>query len=289
MINFVAFFPGNTLSWCGLYGRVSEWLKEHAWKACVRENVPWVRIPPLPPFFPLWISQMANQLKQIRSILQSYADNSTCAPAIFFKTGPGQYSEHDKFIGVSVPNLRKIGKEFRDLPMDQIQSLLESPVNEERFLALILLVENYAKGNEAQKEIVFQHYLNNLKHVNNWNLVDASAHLIVGAHLSKKDKSLLLKLAKSQVMWERRVAIVSTWYFIRQNEHEWTVQIAELLLKDSHDLIHKAVGWMLREAGKKDQQVLIKFLEKHSKQMPRTMLRYAIEKFSEEERRNYLK
>lgn len=231
---------------------------------------------------------MTNQIKQIKLLLQDYAKNSTSSPAVFFKTGPGQYSAHDKFIGVSVPNLRKICKEFRELPQNQIQLLLESAVNEERFLALILLVDQYTRGDEKQKEHIFRFYLDNLQYVNNWNLVDASAHLIVGAHLLNGDKDLLLQLAKSQIMWERRVAIVSTWYFIRHHQLEWTLKIAEILLQDSHDLIHKAVGWMLREAGKKEQQVLILFLEKNVKKMPRTMLRYAIEKFPEDQRRKYL-
>lgn len=231
---------------------------------------------------------MASQLKQIQLLLQDYAKNSGTSPAVFFKTGPGGYAEHDRFIGVSVPNLRKIGKEFRKLPLDQLQLLLKSAINEERLLALIILVDQYTLGNETQKEQIFRFYLDNLQHVNNWNLVDTSAHLIVGAHLLDRDKDLLITLAKSEVMWERRVAIVSTWYFIRNCRYEWTLIIAEILLQDSHDLIHKAVGWMLREAGKKDKQVLIEFLEKNLKQMPRTTLRYAIEKFPEDQRRKFI-
>lgn len=224
----------------------------------------------------------------IRSRLQEVTTIPKEKQSFFFKTEPGSYSEHDKFIGITVPNLRKIAKDFAKLDMKEIQILLESPFNEERFLALAILVEQYKKADFATKQEIFQFYISNLKYVNNWNLVDASAHLIIGFHLLKSDKSMLIDLATSNIMWERRIAIVSTWYFIRNNNLEWTFKIAKMLLKDEHDLIHKAVGWMLREAGKKNQSKLVEFLEEHAARMPRTMLRYSIEKFPENERTRYL-
>lgn len=208
--------------------------------------------------------------------------------SMFFKTEAGSYAEHDTFIGVSVPALRTLAKEFHQLTRQELQELLASPINEERLLALFILVDQYQKGNDLQKEALYQFYLNNLQHVNNWNLVDSSAHLILGEHLDKTDKKLLITLAKSTDLWERRIAIVATWHFIRKNELEWTFKIAKLLLHDTHDLIHKAVGWMLREAGKRDEAMLIQFLDKYAAGMPRTMLRYAIEKFPEEQRKDYL-
>jgi 3-methyladenine DNA glycosylase AlkD len=206
----------------------------------------------------------------------------------FFKTGAGHYAEHDQFIGVKVPTLRVIARNYKDLPLPEIQVLLDSPINEERLLALFIVVAQYQKANDNLKNELYQFYLSNLKQVNNWNLVDASAHLIMGAHLLKRDRAILFLLAQSESMWERRIAMVSTWYFIRHNDLEDTFKLAEILLQDTHDLIHKAVGWMLREAGKKDQSTLMEFLEKHAHEMPRTMLRYSIEKFPEEQRKLYL-
>jgi len=207
----------------------------------------------------------------------------------FYKTGVGEYAEHDQFIGVSVPELRKIAKDFKRLQIDDVQRLLKSSVNEERLLALFVLIDQYHhQAALAEKETLYRFYLQKLKYVNNWNLVDASAHLIIGAHLFSTDKSMLLTLAKSQIMWERRIAMVATLYFIRNNQLEWTFKIAKVLLHDTHDLIHKAVGWMLREAGKRDERQLIAFLNIHARAMPRTMLRYAIEKFDESQRKAYL-
>jgi len=229
-----------------------------------------------------------NNLAHIKSLLKQSVQKSSGAQAVFFKTGPGHYAEHDQFIGVTVPALRKIAKDFSMLTRAEIQNLLESKINEERSLALFILVSQYQKAKNPIKDELYQFYLDNLKHVNNWNLVDASAHLIVGAHLINGDKEILIRLAKSEILWERRISIVSTWYFIRNDSLEWTFKIAELLLGDTHDLIHKAVGWMLREAGKRNEKQLIAFLEQHAQIMPRTMLRYAIEKFPEQRRKNYL-
>jgi len=226
--------------------------------------------------------------EEIKLLLQQSITVPKSKSTLFFKTGVGDYAENDQFIGVTVPKLRSLSKRFLHIPLTDIQELLQSPINEERHLALFILVELYKKNKPEDKEIVYQFYLNNLKHVNNWNLVDSSAHLIIGAHLQNENKNLLIKLAQSQNIWERRIAIVSTWYFIRNNNFEWTFNIASALLDDTHDLIHKAVGWMLREAGKRNTTALQDFLSLYAPKMPRTMLRYAIEKFSIEQRKNYL-
>ena len=230
---------------------------------------------------------MANYMSHASvSLKLKQVAESTAAPlGTFFKTGPGDYAEHDQFIGVSVPNLRKLAKEFQHIGLDNIHVLLHSKINEERLFALIILTNRYA----AEPDVIYQFYMDNIQQVNNWNLVDASAHLIVGKHLHKADKDILLTLANSTVMWERRVAIIATWYFIKMNEFEWTLKLAKILLTDSHDLIHKAVGWMLREMGKRDVEPLKTFLNQHAATMPRTMLRYAIEKFPEAERQHFLK
>jgi 3-methyladenine DNA glycosylase AlkD len=224
----------------------------------------------------------------IRNILKRAAHIPAERRTVFYKTGKGDYAEHDRFLGVSVPNVRKIAKEFRDLPLEVINDLMASPFNEERLLALIILVRQYDRGDREKQREIFAFYLENRQFVNNWNLVDASAHLILGRHLFTSDKSMLLTFAKSESLWERRIAIVSTWYFITNDELSWTFKLAKVMLKDEHDLIHKAVGWMLREAGKRDQTQLVRFLEQHAPHMPRTMLRYAIEKFPEPQRKQYL-
>jgi 3-methyladenine DNA glycosylase AlkD len=230
-----------------------------------------------------------SEIKTIKSLLQKFSNLSKNKTSNFFKTAVGHYAEHDQFIDVSVPNLRKIAKEFSKLSLAEIQKLLESKINEERLLALLILNIQYQKAAIEDREKIYQFYLKNLKQINNWNLVDSSAHLIIGAHLLNQDKTILLTLAKSEIMWYRRIAIIATWYFIRNSNLEWTFKIAKILLNDQHDLIHKAVGWMLREAGKKDQEQLIKFLNQYATQMPRTMLRYAIEKFPDDQRKGYLK
>lgn len=226
-------------------------------------------------------------IKAIRNELLQSQKYSPGDAKRFFKTGVGEYSEHDKFLGVATPLLRKIAKTNYLLPISDIQKLMSSEFNEERLLALFILINRYQK-NESERQSIYDFYLKNIRHVNNWNLVDASAHYIIGAHIFNKNKTILIELAKSNVMWERRIAIVATWYFIRQNQFLDTITIARLLLNDSHDLIHKSVGWMLRETGKRDQNYLIAFLEKHASMMPRTMLRYAIEKFPANTRKQYL-
>ncbi len=207
----------------------------------------------------------------------------------FFKTGPGEYGEGDIFLGVTVPEVRKIAKRYGDSGRQDIRKLLHSKVHEERLAALLILVHNFQAGNHKQKESIFDFYLKNTKNINNWDLVDVSADKIVGKYLIDESKEILHKLARSSNLWERRIAIMSTFHFIKNGKFEETLRMSEILLNDSHDLIHKAVGWMLREVGKRSLETEEKFLERYYKNMPRTMLRYAIERFPEETRLAYLK
>ncbi len=209
--------------------------------------------------------------------------------ARFFKTGDGQYGEGDQFIGVSVPDNRKLAREFRELPLSEVEQLLASAIHEERLLALLILVGKLTRCTPATRKEIFEFYLTHTDRVNNWDLVDTSAPAIVGGYLvDKKDRQVLNKLVRSANLWERRIAIIATQTFIRDNQFEWTLLLAERLLKDKHDLIHKAVGWMLREVGDRHQSVLSGFLDSHAASMPRTMLRYAIEHYSAEERKQWL-
>ncbi len=207
----------------------------------------------------------------------------------FFKTGPGEYGEGDIFLGIKVPDSRTIVKKYSDIDFKEVEKLLHSKIHEERSVALGILIQKFQKGDEKQKEKVFKLYLKNTKNVNNWDLVDSSADKIVGEYLMDKPKNILYKLAKSKNLWERRIAIMSTFQFIKKNKFKETLKISEMLLSDSHDLIHKAVGWMLREAGKRSLATEERFLKKHYQKMPRTMLRYAIERFPERKRQAYLK
>ncbi len=206
----------------------------------------------------------------------------------FFKTGKGEYGEGDVFYGIKVPVQRKIAKQFINLALADIKSLIHSKVHEERLIAVFILVEQFQKANEGAQKTIFNFYIKNRKGINNWDLVDLSAPKIVGQYLIKKDKALLYKFALSKDLWEKRIAILSTFTFIRQHWFEDTLKIAMILLNDKHDLIHKAVGWMLREIGNRDLMLEEDFLKKHYKNMPRTMLRYAIEKFPEKKRKSYL-
>lgn len=210
----------------------------------------------------------------------------------FFKAGPGGYAEGDKFIGVSVPDTRKIAKKHRDLPQSDVLELLHSRWHEERLLALVILVDQFQRGDEQIKQGIYELYLANTGQVNNWDLVDSSASRIVGAYLADKPGRLrvLENLAKSDLLWERRIAMISTLYFIATlGRADEALVIATILLHDEHDLIQKAVGWMLREIGKRvDQQLLLTFLDEHADTMPRTTLRYAIEHLSEPTRQDYL-
>jgi 3-methyladenine DNA glycosylase AlkD len=207
----------------------------------------------------------------------------------FFKTGPGQYGEGDIFLGIMVPVQRSIAKKYKELSLKNIKELLNSDKHEERLIALLILVEQYKKGDEQKKEDIFTFYHLNRKRINNWDLVDLTAHIISGSYLIDKDKIILYKLAESKNIWDRRIAVISTFHFIKNNVFNDALGIAEILLNDKHDLIHKAVGWMLREIGNRDMNTEEGFLEKHYKKMPRTMLRYAIEKFPEKKRLAYLK
>lgn len=205
----------------------------------------------------------------------------------FFKTGTGQYGEGDRFFGITVPESRNIAQQFDDLSLKDIATLLSSKIHEERLIALLILVHRY-QTEKDERETIFRFYLRNAKRVNNWDLVDLTAHHIVGCHLYRRNRKLLYRLAQSRNLWERRIAIVSTFYFIRQNDFSDTFRITKLLLRDSHDLIHKAAGWMLREAGKRSFKAEETFLKTCYHKMPRTMLRYAIERFPEKRRRLYL-
>ena len=227
--------------------------------------------------------------KEARTRLRSLGCPEQAAVlARFFKTGPGQYGEGDRFIGVKVPVTRQVAKEFQGLPLAEVESLLHSAIHEERLLALVILVGQFEKGNGATRKAIYDCYLANTRHINNWDLVDLSAPQVVGGYLESRSRKPLDRLAKSASPWERRISIVATHWFIRHGDFVDTIRIAATLLADKEDLIHKAVGWMLREVGKRDVRVLEDFLSEHCRTMPRTMLRYAIERFPEEERRKYL-
>lgn len=209
--------------------------------------------------------------------------------ARFFKTGKGQYGEGDVFLGLSVPQQRKIAQSYTHLSLNEIQSLLKSEIHECRFTALEILVMKYEKASLPEKKEIYEFYVKNARLVNNWDLVDTSAPHIVGDYVLDKKKDVLLTLATSDNLWEKRIAIVATLRLIQAGDFTSTFAIAECLMKDTHDLIHKACGWMLREVGKRDEAMLESFLKKHYKHMPRTMLRYAIERFPEPKRKAYLK
>jgi 3-methyladenine DNA glycosylase AlkD len=206
----------------------------------------------------------------------------------FFKTGKGQYAEGDVMLGIVVPLTRDIVKRSPALPFGEIQVLLDSEYHEARLAGFLFLMKQFKKAKEAERKAIFDFYLKNARKANNWDLVDVTCRDVIGLYLSDRtDRSILYRLAGSDNLWEQRIAIVSTWTFIKNRQFDDTLAIAEKLLAHRHDLIHKAVGWMLREVGKKDRQTLVDFLEVHHKNMPRTALRYAVEHFSPEERRAY--
>lgn len=206
----------------------------------------------------------------------------------FFKTAPGQYGHGDRFLGIKVPLTRRVAKTHRHLPLPQIRKLLLSPWHEERLAALFILVYQFTQSDEPCRQQIYDLYLSHTHRINNWDLVDSSAEHIVGAHLLHKSRDPLFTLARSASLWERRIAILATFHFIRRNEFAPTLSIAELLLNDKEDLIHKAVGWMLREVGKRDLPAEESFLRPHCPRMPRTMLRYALERFPHPLRQRYL-
>ena len=207
----------------------------------------------------------------------------------YFKTGKGEYAEADVFMGLSVPQVRALAKEYRELPLEEAVELLQSEYHELRMLALFIMVWQFKKGNEAKRKQIYTLYLSNTDRINNWDLIDTTAEHIVGAYLYGQSHSVLKKLARSRSLWERRIAMLSCFHFIRYKEFDTALEIAALLVGDKEDLIHKAVGWMLREIGERDRHAELGFLRMHYKTMPRTMLRYAIEKFEPVLRMKYLK
>lgn len=207
----------------------------------------------------------------------------------YFKTAKGEYGFGDKFLGIRVPVIRQAVKKFKTTSLSTAEQLLKSKFHEIRLFALLLLVYQFSRADKDKQDKIYHLYLKNTKYINNWDLVDSSAHHIVGAYLENKDRSILMKLSKSKLIWDRRIAIIATAYFIQNSHYKETLQISKILLNDKEDLIHKAIGWMLREIGKRDLDEEVKFLNRHYKNMPRTMLRYSIEKFSKAERNKYLK
>ena len=234
---------------------------------------------------------MTISVTTLQQELQQHA-NAECARNLqrFFKTAPGEYGENDRFLGIHVPQIRKMAKRGTSLPLPDVSQLLHSPFHEERLLALLILVLQFPKADITQQEAIYSFYLQHTAFINNWDLVDLSASQIPGAWLATHDRSILYSLADSDALWERRIAVISTFFFIRNlQDFSDTFALARKLLHDPHDLIHKAVGWMLREIGKRDLTAEIDFLQPLYSSMPRTMLRYAIEKFPEELRLSFLK
>lgn len=232
---------------------------------------------------------MTAPVQALRKELQNLADETIAAHSLrFFKTGPGEYGEGDQFLGIRMPVLRGIAKKNGQLQLSDVESLLHSPIHEERMLALLILVLQYGKADSATSVEIYDAYCRNLAFVNGWDLVDCSAHLIVGPHLRDRSRKQLHRWAKSKDLWERRVAVIATFAYIKEDEFDETLKLAAMLVNDQEDLIHKAVGWMLREIGKRDRQREEQFLALHYQTMPRTMLRYAIEKFPESKRQRYL-
>lgn len=227
-------------------------------------------------------SQLTQLKKEMNSLSSSIQAKNLSR---FFKTGKGEYGEGDRFIGLSMPQVRSLAGRFRNMSISDLSGLVSSPIHEERMVALVIMTLRYPQD----KDRFYALYMRSRRYINNWDLVDVTCPRIVGEYLLDKPRDILYTLAKSRNLWERRMAIISTAQFIRNKDFSDTLQIAEVLLVDSHDLIHKAVGWMLREVGKKNKEKEEKFLRQHFRTMPRTMLRYAIEKFPEEERRKYLK
>jgi 3-methyladenine DNA glycosylase AlkD len=227
----------------------------------------------------------------IRARLRGLANLTIAAhSARFFKSGPGEYGAGDRFLGIRVPDVRRIAREFRAAPLGAALALLRSPLHEERLLALVLLVERFERGEESERARIYAQFRKHTpRYVNNWDLVDSAAYQIVGAYLEARDRGPLYELARSPSLWERRVAIIATFGYIKKGAFDDALGLAKILLGDGEDLIHKAVGWMLREVGNRDRAVLERFLREHYAAMPRTMLRYAIEKLSDRRRLAYLR
>lgn len=228
-----------------------------------------------------------------RDLRNAITPGKAAGLARFFKTGPGEYAEGDRFIGTMVPQQRAIARRYCDLPFAEVTKLLRSPWHEERAVALMILVTQFRRCDEPRRKSIYSLYLRSTRHINNWDLVDCSAEHIVGAwlaaHSTAERRRVLDRLARSGSLWERRIAVLATFHFIRQRDYRDTLRIAAMLLRDKHDLIHKATGWLLREVGNRDLAAEEAFLRKHAPRMPRTMLRYAIEKFPERKRQAYLR
>ena len=229
---------------------------------------------------------------QCRKLLHGYASTKRAkASQRFFKTGPGQYGEGDVFIGVSMPDLRKVAKQSRDLAISEVQKLVDSPVHEERMTGLVILTLKFERAGEQQRQEIYEMYMTNVYkgNINNWDLVDVTTPRIIGEYLRNKPHDKLYELARSEDLWQKRAAILATFAFIYNGESKTTLELAHILLHDEHDLIQKAVGWMLREVGKRvDETALTDFLDKHADVMPRTMLRYAIERLTPEQRAHFM-
>jgi 3-methyladenine DNA glycosylase AlkD len=230
-------------------------------------------------------------LNNLRKELEQLADKKQAAILQrFFKTGKGEYGEGDVFLGIKVPVQRSVAKKYRELSLKEVQELLKSKIHEHRLIALLILIQKYERAEEDARKEIFDLYLKNTENINNWDLIDLSAPNIVGNYLLDKDRKILYKLARSSSIWEKRISMLATFEFIGNDESKDTLAIAEILLNDRHDLIQKGVGWMLREVGKRvSREEEEKFLWKHYKQMPRTMLRYAIERFDDKKKKFYMK
>ena len=228
-------------------------------------------------------------LQEIKQKLQELADAGKAAHhQKFFKTGKGQYGEGDIFLGVKIPQLRKLAAEFKTLPIRDCETLLQAPIHEERMLALFLLIRHFKKGDPDTKTLIYNMYMDNTQYINNWDLVDSSALHIVGAYIEDRDQSVLIQMARDGHLWQQRIAVIATFKYIKTSNFDTALQVIEILVNHPHDLIHKATGWMLREIGKRDLKTEEDFLDRYAPTMPRTMLRYAIEKFPPEKRKHYL-
>ncbi len=231
-----------------------------------------------------------SKLTELKADMENLADPEKAKIlSRFFKTGKGQYGEGDIFLGIMVPEQRRIAKKYSGFPLENIRQLLGSRIHEHRLVALLILVDKFKKANETARGKIADFYLKNVKRMNNWDFVDLSAPNILGNYLLERDRSVLYRLARSKNLWERRISIMATFAFIKENDFEDTLRISGLLLHDKHDLIHKAVGWMLREVGKRNLEAEEDFIKRHYRLMPRTMLRYAIERFDEKKRSLFLK
>lgn len=232
---------------------------------------------------------MADTVKDLAKELQSHADlNKAKILKRFFKTADGQYGAGDHFLGINVPTLRIIAKKYPNLSFSEIEKLLNNKTHEYRLVALFILITQFKKADNKLRGKIYKFYLKNSPRINNWDLVDLSAPNILGEWLLQNPREILFRFACSKNLWQKRIAIIATLAFIRKRQFSDTFKIAEILLADSHDLIHKAVGWMLREVGKRDEKLEKQFLDKHCKKMARTMLRYAIEKFNKKDYQHYL-